>query len=53
MEVHLTPDQKAFAREAVQSERLARGEDALKEALLMWRLRSPVAKAASSDQPRT
>ncbi|GAC1420483.1 MAG: hypothetical protein NVSMB62_14440 [Acidobacteriaceae bacterium] len=33
MQVALTPDQKAFAADAVQSGRLGREEDALREAL--------------------
>jgi Arc/MetJ-type ribon-helix-helix transcriptional regulator len=33
MEVHLTPDQKAFVRQAVESGRLRRVEDAIQEAL--------------------
>lgn len=33
MEVHLTPDQKAFVRQAMESGRLLREEDAVKEAL--------------------
>jgi Arc/MetJ-type ribon-helix-helix transcriptional regulator len=36
MEVQLTPDQKAFARRAIESGRLRREEDAVKEALTMW-----------------
>ena len=36
MEVHFTLDQKAFARQAVESGRLAREEDAVLEALLLW-----------------
>jgi putative addiction module CopG family antidote len=36
MEVELTPDQKAFVREAIQSGRLHREEDAVKEALSLW-----------------
>jgi Arc/MetJ-type ribon-helix-helix transcriptional regulator len=36
MEVHLTPDQQAFVREAIQSGRLVREEDAVKEALALW-----------------
>lgn len=32
----LTPDQKAFARQAIESGRLRREEDAMKEALAMW-----------------
>ena len=36
MEVQLTPDQRAFARQAVESGRLRREEDAVNEALLLW-----------------
>ena len=36
MEVHLTPDQQAFVRDAIESGRLAREEDAVKEALALW-----------------
>jgi Arc/MetJ-type ribon-helix-helix transcriptional regulator len=36
MEVQLTPDQKAFVRQAIQSGRLQREEDAVKEALFLW-----------------
>lgn len=36
MEVRLTPDQQAFARQAVESGRLDREEDAVKEALSRW-----------------
>jgi len=36
MEVQLTPDQKAFVRQAIESGRLRREEDAVKEALSMW-----------------
>jgi Arc/MetJ-type ribon-helix-helix transcriptional regulator len=36
MEVHLTPDQKAFVRQAVESGRLRREEDAIQEALSLW-----------------
>jgi Arc/MetJ-type ribon-helix-helix transcriptional regulator len=36
MEVRLTPDQQAFARQAVKSGRLDREEDAVKEALSLW-----------------
>jgi hypothetical protein len=35
MEVQLTPDQKAFVRQAIQSGRLHREEDAVKEALCL------------------
>ena len=36
MEVQLTPDQKAFVREAIQSGRIHREEDAVEEALALW-----------------
>jgi len=36
MEVQLTPDQKAFVRQAIESGRLHREEDAVKEALFLW-----------------
>ena len=36
MEVQLTPDQKAFVRQAIESGRLHREEDAVEEALALW-----------------
>jgi putative addiction module CopG family antidote len=36
MEVHLTPDQEAFVRQAIESGRLHRAEDAIEEALRLW-----------------
>lgn len=36
MEVQLTPDQKAFVRQAIQTGRLHREEDAVQEALALW-----------------
>jgi putative addiction module CopG family antidote len=36
MEVHLTPDQQAFVRQAIESGRFLREEDAVKEALALW-----------------
>ena len=36
MEVQLTPDQKAFVRQAIKSGRLHREEDAVQEALALW-----------------
>ena len=36
MEVLLTPDQEAFVRLAIESGRLAREEDAVREALSLW-----------------
>lgn len=36
MEVQLTPDQEAFVRQAIESGRIRREEDAVKEALSLW-----------------
>jgi Arc/MetJ-type ribon-helix-helix transcriptional regulator len=36
MEVHLTPDQKAFVRQAIERGRLQREEEAVQEALSLW-----------------
>jgi Arc/MetJ-type ribon-helix-helix transcriptional regulator len=36
MDVQLTPDQKAFVRQAIESGRLRREEDAVNEALSLW-----------------
>jgi Arc/MetJ-type ribon-helix-helix transcriptional regulator len=36
MEVKLTPDQKAFVRDAIESGRLKREEEAVQEALILW-----------------
>jgi Arc/MetJ-type ribon-helix-helix transcriptional regulator len=36
MEVQLTPDQIAFVRQAIESGRLRREEDAVHEALSLW-----------------
>jgi Arc/MetJ-type ribon-helix-helix transcriptional regulator len=36
MEVQLTPDQKAFVRQAIETGRLQREEDAVLEALSQW-----------------
>ena len=36
MEVHLTPDQEVFVRQAIESGRLHRPEDAVEEALRLW-----------------
>jgi Arc/MetJ-type ribon-helix-helix transcriptional regulator len=36
MEVRLTPDQEAFVRQAIESGRLHRPEDAIEEALSLW-----------------
>lgn len=39
MEVQLTPDQKAFVRQAIASGRLHREEEAVNEALALWEQR--------------
>ncbi len=36
MEVRLSPDQEAFIRQAIESGRFHRPEDAVQEALLLW-----------------
>lgn len=36
MEVQLTPDQQAFIRQAIESGRLRREEDAVEQALSLW-----------------
>lgn len=36
MEVHLSSDQEAFVRQAIESGRLRREEDAVREALSLW-----------------
>ena len=36
MDVNLTPDQKAFARRAIESGRLHSEQDAVREALALW-----------------
>ena len=52
MEVHLTPDQKAFIRQAIESGRLQRMEDAVDEAMSLWeeRERSRVEILAAVDK---
>ncbi len=39
MNVQLTPDQRAFIRDAIASGRLRREEDAVREALALWEQR--------------
>lgn len=39
MNVQLTPDQRAFVRDAIASGRLRREEDAVREALALWEQR--------------
>ena len=36
MDVQLTPDQRAFVRQAIETGRLQREEDAVREALVLW-----------------
>lgn len=36
MEVQLTADQRSFVKQAIESGRLQREEDAVREALLLW-----------------
>jgi putative addiction module CopG family antidote len=36
MEVHLTPDQEAFVRQAIETGRLHRKEEAVQEAMSLW-----------------
>lgn len=36
MDVRLTPDQEAFIRQAIDTGRFRRAEDAVQEALLLW-----------------
>lgn len=36
MEVHLTPDQEAFIRQAIETGRLRREQDAVLEAMTLW-----------------
>lgn len=36
MEIQLTPDQRAFVRQAIESGRLRREEDAVQQALALW-----------------
>jgi len=36
MEVHLTPDQEAFVRQAIETGRFHRVEEAVHEALSLW-----------------
>jgi Arc/MetJ-type ribon-helix-helix transcriptional regulator len=36
MEIHPTPDQQAFIRQALDTGRIARAEDAVAEAMALW-----------------
>jgi putative addiction module CopG family antidote len=52
MEVQLTPDQEAFIKHAIDSGRLHREEDAVREALSLWeeRERARVELRAAFDE---
>jgi len=52
MEVHPTPEQEAFIRQAIESGRLQREEDAIREALSLWeeRERSQTELLAALDE---
>jgi putative addiction module CopG family antidote len=54
MEVILTPDQKAFIREAIENGRLQHEEEAVREALPLWeeRERKRANFLASSKTPK-
>ena len=39
MDIQLTADQRAFVRDAIESGRLQREEDAVREALALWEQR--------------
>jgi len=53
MEVQLTPDQKAFVRQAIESGRLHGEEDTIQEALSLWeeRERTRAEILAAVDAP--
>ncbi len=55
MEVQLTPDQRAFVRQAIESGRLRGEEDAVKEALSLWeereRSRAEILAAVDEAEP--
>jgi len=53
MKVQLTPDQKAFVRQAIESGRLRREEDAVKEALLLWEERERAEILAAVEEAET
>jgi Arc/MetJ-type ribon-helix-helix transcriptional regulator len=52
MEVQLTPGQKAFVRQAIESGRLRREEDAVKEALSLWEERARAEILAAVDEAK-
>jgi Arc/MetJ-type ribon-helix-helix transcriptional regulator len=56
MEVQLTPDQEAFIRQAIETGRLHRREEALQEAMSLWeereRRRLEILMAVDQPKPR-
>jgi hypothetical protein len=50
MEIQLTPDQKAFVRQAIENGRLHREEDAVQEALALWEERARAEVLAAVDE---
>jgi Arc/MetJ-type ribon-helix-helix transcriptional regulator len=52
MDVQLTPDQEVLVQKAIESGRLSREEDAVREALFLWeqRERSRIELLASLDE---
>jgi antitoxin ParD1/3/4 len=42
MEVHLTPDQQAFLRQAIETGRYSREEEAVQEAMVLWEERERI-----------
>ena len=54
MEVHLTDDQRAFIRDAVEAGRLQSEEDAVRQAMLLWeeheRRRAEILAAVDSSE---
>lgn len=54
MDIQLTPDQRAFVRDAIESGRLQREEDAVREALALWeqreRARAQILAAADAAE---
>ena len=52
MELHLTPDQEAFIRQAIETGRLHHKEDAVREAMSLWeeRERRRLEILAAADQ---
>lgn len=49
MEIELTPDQKAFVQQAIQTGRVHSEEDVVREALLLWEERERVRAEMLAD----